>query len=216
MKRIRKGLYSDGEYTVGYFDDVWHVLKNEEHTGKTFYKKSEAVRFINFKREGFCDTKAHEKALLNEEIFGNYYLDMLEQKKIAGIDDKADCSVVALAICTNSTYLEAYEEMKKMGRKANSGAFPHQYIQATFNLGYDIRKHDKDKYNYVYDIKDIIGLDYVTSTQLKKNSEQLFELLQGRFYARVSHHVFAIVDGQVQDYKPNGKKNISHIWKVEK
>lgn len=107
---------------------------------------------------------------------------------------RADCTVVALAIAADIPYSKALEIMKKFGRKDNRGS-----------------KKTKNKVTKIFNV---IGLK---ATQVKRRGRLdtfLKEFPKGVFYCLKRGHAFVVIDGKVQNQSIGCI--IKGAWKIEK
>lgn len=112
--------------------------------------------------------------------------------------EKADCTVRALAISTDSPYYDAYKILSQAGRKSNQGFYIEKFFKkCNFALGHRFTK-----------------LRFKKSITLQKFIK-LFP--KGIFYIRKRGHVFVIKDGTVFDTrKPGPYTKVLMAWCVER
>jgi hypothetical protein len=112
--------------------------------------------------------------------------------------EKNDCTVRAMAIATETTYLKAYAKLAAAGRKHNRG----------FHV-YKLLKTNTIHFNHCFE-----KLKFRKAITLNKF---LIRYPQGTYYVQKSGHVFVVRDGMVLDtYRPGAYSRIVKAWKVTK
>ncbi|MCH9712597.1 MAG: hypothetical protein K0U20_08255 [Proteobacteria bacterium] len=113
-----------------------------------------------------------------------------------------DCSVVALSIACDISYADAHAALAARGRPARRGAYTHQSIDAAKDLGYTVHELEGDEL-----VNPETGCGYTATTigQLCK---------KGRFMVQVHRHIFAVVDGQVQDWTKGRRHRVKRVMEV--
>jgi len=109
------------------------------------------------------------------------------------IKERANCTVVSLAIATDSSYEDAKEFLAKVGRKNNQGF----YAEETYNNHSVILGHKFTK----------VGSDFL--------SDFINDNPKGTFIAIKSGHAFVVKDGQVIDHTDRGIKTYITAFRVE-
>lgn len=111
--------------------------------------------------------------------------------------ERADCTVRALAIATDSPYYDAYKILSQAGRKPNRGFYIEKFLKSKiFLLGCQFTKLKFRK--------------PITLSKFVKKYPH------GTFYVRKRGHVFVIKNGTVFDTgKPGDYTKITMAWKVE-
>jgi len=105
-----------------------------------------------------------------------------DSKKLkTALRETRDCTVRATAIALDITYAAAHQRLAAMGRKPRKGM---HYEEVINRLGLSRRP-------------DLSGGSWKTLAP---------KLAKGRFVVRVTHHVFAVVDGVVSEYVLPGKR----------
>lgn len=112
--------------------------------------------------------------------------------------ERADCTVRALAISTDSPYYDAYRVLSQAGRKSNQGFYIEKFLKSSkFILG-----HQFTKLNF----RKAITLQKFLKTHPK-----------GTFYVRKRGHVFVVKNGTVFDtLKPGPYTKVLMAWSVER
>lgn len=112
--------------------------------------------------------------------------------------ERADCTVRALAIATDSPYYDAYKILSQAGRKPNQGFYIEKFFKkCNFHLGCQFTK---------LKFRKAITLQKF----LKTNPE-------GTFYVRKRGHVFVVKNGTVFDtHKPGPYTKVLMAWRVER
>lgn len=106
---------------------------------------------------------------------------------------RADCTVVALAVASDIPYSKALEVMKKFGRKDNGGSY-----------------HTKKKVTRIFRE---VGLK---ATQVKRSGRLdtfIRQFPKGVYYCLKRRHAFVVIDGKVE----NQDKGciIKGAWRIE-
>lgn len=112
--------------------------------------------------------------------------------------ERADCTVRALALATDSPYYDAYKILFQAGRKPNQGFYIEKFFKkCNFVLGHQFTK-----------------LKFRKSITLQKFIK-LYP--QGVFYLRKRGHVFIVKNGTVFDMKnPGPYTKILMAWRVDR
>lgn len=97
-----------------------------------------------------------------------------ENPRPNGLNERADCSVRALAICLATSYDDAHRRLAEVGRKQGRGI---HWAKIASQLGFEI----------------VPELSCMTIERLCATATA------GRFVIRIRHHCLALVDGVVID-----------------
>tara|TARA_R110002167_G_scaffold227792_1_gene432944 strand:+ start:140 stop:556 length:417 start_codon:yes stop_codon:yes gene_type:complete len=112
-------------------------------------------------------------------------------------DEGHDCTVVALAIATGASYAEAYEEMRRVGRKTGRGFFMQgslQIVLARFGFkAVEVR------------LEDVKGKTTKTIQLPRENKHLVF----------VRRHVLAVQFGLVRDWSGERALRIKRVFRIE-
>lgn len=115
-------------------------------------------------------------------------------------NEHGDCSVIAVALTCRVDYDLAHVAMRAAGRKPRRGAFHEQIRKAVKSLG-------KEPQKYLI-IRKPNGSKYTPKTIGKAYP-------QGRYLVYTRGHVFALVNGEVQDWTAGKKNHILGIQRVK-
>jgi len=111
-------------------------------------------------------------------------------------NEKNDCTVRALAIATETSYIKAYMKLAAAGRKRNKGFYICKILKAK-----------SIHFNHVFK-----KLSFRKSITLQKF---LKKYSKGTFYVQKRGHVFVIRDGVVIDtFRPGAYTMIVKAWEV--
>lgn len=106
--------------------------------------------------------------------------------------EKNDCTVRAYSIAAEIPYVTASVEMYLAGRK--------------FKKAWNVHKFFNEKGWMFYKKPNMTVLNYC-----------LYVIPSGHYIVWVRHHVFAVIDGQIQDFNPtsNHNKHVLGAWRVK-
>ena len=112
--------------------------------------------------------------------------------------ERNDCTVIAAALLTDSTYEEAHLALELVGRKPRGKL----YYSATRML----------------DAIELLGCKVVDQKQLRPGVpvSRLQNSMSGRFLLFMRGHVAAYVDGAVQDWTAGRRHRVTHVWQIER
>ena len=116
--------------------------------------------------------------------------------------EKRDCTVVALALLSGEEYKDAYAALELAGRKRNCGAYTYQTMEAFKILDVELTQLPS------ISIRQKNGSRYTPKTIGKRYQK-------GKFLCRSHGHMFALIDGVVEDWSRNRRLHIKQMWKVE-
>ena len=116
------------------------------------------------------------------------------------LNEQKDCSVISVAIACDIEYMEAHKVLARLGRKAGHGCNLRIMERAIKTLGFQftrkaIRQANDSKYTPL-----------TIETALPK----------GRYICDCAGHVFAVVNGVVQDWSSDNRLHIKSVYKIEK
>ncbi len=112
----------------------------------------------------------------------------------AGLNDFNDCSVKALAIVCGVSYGEAYEALRKKGRKTNRGVTFWEIEYAARTLGFKLKEINSWK---------------------GKTTKTLDLPRTGRYLVGTADHALAVQFGLVKDYSAGKNMRIREVYLVE-
>lgn len=129
----------------------------------------------------------------------------------AGVGEKNDCSVKAIAAVTGISYEEAIALAAKFGRKARHGMQTPAINEAIISIGFKVTKVDPKTFISRYNRKNIKNV----STFHPERFPEVWK--DGKTYLfYVKGHVAAIIDGVNHDWTEGKSKHAKHIYLVEK
>jgi len=111
-----------------------------------------------------------------------------------------DCSVLALAMSCLTTYHSAHTALKIAGRRDRHGVFPEHIRHATRTLGHTFGPMLRPKQSN--------GSKYTPKTLAKAYPK-------GRYLAFSRDHVFALIDGKVQDWHEGRRYHIINVYQLK-
>lgn len=114
-------------------------------------------------------------------------------------NETRDCSVIAVAIVARMTYKEAHTAMKEAGRRDKRGAHTHTSVYAIRKAGFSVKE--------VKNMKQKNGSKYTPKTIGKK-------FKKGYYICVVDGHIFAVVNGIVEDWTDGRQHHITDAYKV--
>jgi len=115
------------------------------------------------------------------------------------LNETNDCSVIAIAIVCRTTYKRAHSMLQVQGRKNRHGSWQSQQHPTVERLGLTLEKVKLDRQKN--------GSKFTPKTIGDK-------LKRGYYLCYVNSHVFAVVNGEVEDWTKNRKHHITDIYKV--
>jgi hypothetical protein len=110
-----------------------------------------------------------------------------------------DCSVIATSIVCRTSYKDAHEICRIHGRKPRCGIYEDQILEGVKALGFD-----------VVPVKNLLqknGSQYTPKTIGNK-------LKRGYYICMTHGHVFAVVNGDVEDWAHDRRHRIYAAYKV--
>ncbi len=110
-----------------------------------------------------------------------------------------DCGVIAMSIVCRTTYKAAHKALQRNGRKQRNGATTYELLGAVVNHGFKIEGVKK--------LKQKNGSRYTPKTIGDK-------LNRGYYLCFCNNHVFAVVNGDVEDWTEGRKHHITQAYKV--
>ena len=96
----------------------------------------------------------------------------------AGVKERADCTVRAVAACLDIPYMEAHARLEDMGR------------------------HKRCRFRFAAATAEALGLQMRADLSCMTIAKAMNSMQIGRFIVRIQHHVFAVVEGTVIDGRP--------------
>lgn len=124
-----------------------------------------------------------------------------------------DCSVIAVAAVTNSTYTEAHRALEGAGRKQGRGVNHTQIIEALAELGYVLRVVDKAKKIAQYPAAHQI-LKGITTHHPDRFNKVWADGKNYLFFT--TGHVAGVVNGTNHDWTKGRAKRVNEIWEIVK
>jgi len=115
------------------------------------------------------------------------------------LNEKNDCAVIALSIVMRTTYKEAHTICAMAGRRVRGKTYTRQTFNAIQEAGFALEpvKRLKQKNGSLYTPKTI-------GDKLKK----------GYYLCFCRGHVFAVVNGDVEDWTEGRQHRITEAWRV--
>lgn len=96
----------------------------------------------------------------------------------AGLKERADCTVRAVAACLSIPYIEAHARLESMGRR------------------------NRCRFRFMAATAEALGLQQRADLSCMTVAKALEGMTSGRFIVRIQRHVFAVTDGTVIDARP--------------
>lgn len=127
------------------------------------------------------------------------YEKVKNQRAYREINDTNDCSVISIAIACRMRYIDAWEACNRNGRRKGRGMHTWDVLRTVKSLGFEVETINK--------ILQKNGSRYTPKTIGKK-------LKRGYYLCFVHGHVFAVVNGDVEDWAHDRNHRIEHIVKV--
>ncbi len=110
-----------------------------------------------------------------------------------------DCSVIALSIACRTTYKAAHEAMREVGRKNRKGMVTSGILIAVQQAGFKIEGVKK--------LRQKSGSKFTPKTIGDK-------LKRGYYLCFSNNHVFAVVNGDIEDWTNNRQHRINEAYKI--
>jgi hypothetical protein len=127
-----------------------------------------------------------------------------------GMKDDNACTVRALANAAEITFPEAYETLKKYGRKDMHGAFPDVFVPAYKDYGFELAATFGTTNSAIY----MARMFKVPRKAGITLSRILPYLKDGSYIVTVTGHALAVVDGEIIDTVSNsGAKSVCAVFK---
>jgi hypothetical protein len=125
--------------------------------------------------------------------------------------DRNNCTVLALAATTGTSYDEAYKIAETMWLRQRKKGVRTNTLDTYFTRTLGVKKVDTKKvYHTKYNNKDVM-CKMTVSTFSKQYPK-------GRYFVLVSGHALAINDGEILDHASLVSKNrriIKHAWQIK-
>ena len=115
------------------------------------------------------------------------------------MNERNDCSVMALAITCRLTYKRAHEIMAYFGRRPRKGANTFSILSAAKSLGFEVTA--------VNNLVQGSGCGYTVNTIGEKCKS-------GYYMAFVNGHVLGVVNGDVYDWTEGRRHRIKEVYKI--
>lgn len=115
------------------------------------------------------------------------------------MDEGRDCAVIAVSILARVTYRVAHDVCAQHNRARREGMYTRDTIDALESLGFRVE--------VVNDLRQKNGSKYTQKTIGNK-------LKRGYHLCRHNGHVFAVVNGDVEDWSEGRKYHIKKAWKI--
>ncbi len=110
-----------------------------------------------------------------------------------------DCSVIAVSIVARTTYKAAHVACQASGRTNRRGLCQQGIVHAIRSLGLTVER--------MQDVRQKNGSKFTPKTIGNK-------LKRGYYICFVNNHVFAMVNGDVEDWTQGRKHHITDVYKV--
>ena len=138
-------------------------------------------------------------------LTGNKHYDRVISEKLEySPNDFRDCVVVALAVLRGVTYEQAHRHIEiTCKRKYGDGVYPRDWIPSYVRSGLNMD-------NTTWSPRQVggIGSRYTQKTITKLCNK-------GKWLVSTKGHVFAVVDGVIQDGERPNKKPVNRVWRIE-
>jgi hypothetical protein len=119
--------------------------------------------------------------------------------------ERNDCSVKALALACDISYEDAYDEMLKVGRKKNKGAYTRQTLKALDNVGIKYREITPNGRR----IRQPNGLKYTVRTIGR-------DFYAGTYIMTINGHILTMINGVVEDWTQGKLNRVQRLIKIIK
>jgi len=110
-----------------------------------------------------------------------------------------DCSVIATSIVARATYKAAHEACHASGRQARRGLCQHGIVHAVRSFGMTVERISNPRQKN--------GSKFTPKTIGSK-------FKRGYYICFVNNHVFALVNGDVEDWTQGRQHHITDVYKV--
>jgi hypothetical protein len=125
------------------------------------------------------------------------YRDMKATERFS--NERNDCSVFAVALATGTPYAHTHALFRAAGRRDRQGTYRHQQMTVVTRLGFTAVKHTPRQPSGACFTPKTIG-QWVNPNK--------------RYLAYVRGHVFAIIDGKVQDWTEGRQHRIKEVLEI--
>ena len=132
--------------------------------------------------------------------------------KSKSFDEKNDCAVKAVAVVANASYEEAYEALRKAGRKPRRATPLPVIFAALKSLGCHATYQNNFQHNGV-------PMGRCPISRVKSRLMQAFgangkQFRNGRYLVLTRNHILAVKDGEVQDWTDGRRHQARFAWEV--
>lgn len=125
-------------------------------------------------------------------------------------NERADCTVKAVALVTGLTYSECHEALADVGRKNRQGLPYHFTRKAIQGLGFDVKDYYPASHSVSSDEREgVIPVRIKTATTAERYLPS-----NGRFLLGMNGHIAAVVDGKLEDWTAGRRHPLIRLSEV--
>jgi len=142
----------------------------------------------------------------------------------ASMNERQDCTVIAIAIACGVTYQEAHKALKDAGRRSRCGCKPAVSKKAIKALGYTVRQwtaREKQAMMRSYGLPPSKRVTNITTHHPRQTSQtdQVSDAWQdthSNMIFATSKHMLAFKDHEVHDWSINRALYVKMVWEIDK
>jgi len=142
----------------------------------------------------------------------------------ADMNEKKDCSVIAISIACQVTYQQAHAALKEAGRRNRCGVRNAIILEAIEALGYKVRKWTRKEYNDMlksYGMSPSKRYRYITTHHPRQTSQgdgpaEAWSQVHPNILFVTSKHIGAFRNHVLQDWSINNALYVQWVLEVDK
>lgn len=127
------------------------------------------------------------------------------------MNERNDCTVIALSLTTGISYPRALAALAEVGREPGLGAYKHEWLNALDNLGFRTEEINKQRIINRYPPR---WQHRGVTTYSPRRFPEAFEWMKGSYIFHCFAHVSAFVGGQVLDWAAEVPKPVIEVLEV--
>jgi hypothetical protein len=128
-----------------------------------------------------------------------------------------DCTVISIALATNTPYDRVHEILKRLGRKKGKGTSIANMMECCEELGYHMRSWTSGEYLEVIRTYPKAWHATVITTHQPRRCPKAWAPYRNRaLIFHTARHVAAVINSEVQDWSINNSLRVNRIYEVTK
>lgn len=128
-----------------------------------------------------------------------------------------DCTVVAVALATNTPYETVHKMLADLGRVKGRGTSIANMKEVCLKLGYEMKAWSMQEYiNMLHAYPKSWRATVITTHQPRRCPKAWAPLKDRRFIFHTARHVAAVIDAKVHDWSINNSLRVNTVYEVTK